>query len=113
MATCKNCLHFEACGSMLKALGYTVDGDGYDADKRCDTFKDRSRFIEAPCKIGSTIYMIVTKRPKISLPEFSFIKTSYLTEFNFFRVCRDFGKTVFLTREEAEAALAERMVHNA
>lgn len=85
---------------------YPAQSDG------CRFFKDRNRFIEAPCKIGSTIYMIVTKRPKISLPEFSFIKTSYMTEFNFFRVCRDFGKTIFLTREEAEAALAERKMND-
>lgn len=69
--------------------------------------------IVPPCKIGSTIYMIVTKRHKISLPEFSFIKQTHMTELNFFRVCRTFGKTVFLTREEAEAALAERMKNNA
>lgn len=63
--------------------------------------------VVAPCKIGSTIYMIVTKCHRIGLPEFSFIKTTYMTEANFFRVCRDYGKTVFLTREEAEAALAK------
>lgn len=38
MATCKDCLHCEACTSMLEAMGYTVDGDGQDANKRCDQF---------------------------------------------------------------------------
>ena len=42
MATCKDCLHYKACSSMLKAMGYTVDGDGLDADKRCDTFTPRA-----------------------------------------------------------------------
>lgn len=107
MATCKDCLHFEACVDMLQTLGYVVDGDGYLADRRCRIFKDRSRFIETPCEIGTRIFMIVTKRPKITMPEFSFIKTSYMTENNFFRVIRDFGKTIFLTHEEAEAALAK------
>ena len=46
MATCKDCLHYEACGSMLKALGYTVDGDGLDADKRCDTFASATVYME-------------------------------------------------------------------
>ena len=113
MATCKDCLHFEACVDLLQSMGYTVDGDGCDADKRCKTFKDRSRFVEVPCQIGTRIFMIVTKRPKITQPEFSFIKPTYMMESNFFRVCRNFGKTVFLTREEAEAALAERKMNNA
>ncbi len=43
--TCKDCLHFDACESMLRALGYQCDGDGADADKRCDTFADRSRYV--------------------------------------------------------------------
>lgn len=62
----------------------------------------------APCKMGTTLYMVVTKRPKLNWPEFSFIKTTSLTEHNFFRVIRDLGKTVFLTREEAEDALARK-----
>lgn len=65
------------------------------------------RLWEAPCKMGTTLYMVVTKRPKINWPEFSFIKTTCLTEHNFFRVIRDFGKTVFLFREDAEEALAK------
>ena len=43
--TCKDCLHFEACESMLRAMGYQCDGDGADADERCDTFADRSRHV--------------------------------------------------------------------
>jgi len=39
MATCKDCLHCKACTEMLKAMGYTVDGDGKDADKRCSEFQ--------------------------------------------------------------------------
>ena len=43
--TCKDCLHYEACKSLLEAMWYTVDGDGENADKRCDTFTDRSRYV--------------------------------------------------------------------
>lgn len=46
MATCKDCLHCEACTSMLRAMGYTVDGDGQDADKRCDTFTSATAYNE-------------------------------------------------------------------
>lgn len=46
MATCKDCLHYEACESMLRAMGYTFDGvDEVDAEERCDTFADRSRYV--------------------------------------------------------------------
>lgn len=37
--TCKDCVHYIACKSMLEAMGYTVDGDGKNADQRCDTFE--------------------------------------------------------------------------
>lgn len=70
-----------------------------------ENLEEDGRLYIPPCKLGDTLYMVVTKRPKMTMPEFSFIKTTYLTEHNFFRVIRDFGKTVFLTREEAEAAM--------
>jgi hypothetical protein len=46
MATCRDCLHDEACRSLLTAMGYTVDGDGNEADKRCDTFKTKTKYAE-------------------------------------------------------------------
>lgn len=61
--------------------------------------------IVPPCKVGSKIYMLVTKRSKVCLPPFTFIKVSRLTFYNLERVIQDFGKTVFLTREEAEQAM--------
>ena len=69
--------------------------------------EEQGRLMMLPCSMGSTIYMIVTKHTKGREP-FSFIKTTELMESNVFRVCRDFGKTVFLTREEAERALEGR-----
>lgn len=44
MATCKDCLHFKACANMLRAMGYTVDGDGLDADKRCEDFAPTAEY---------------------------------------------------------------------
>ena len=63
------------------------------------------RLVVLPCKVGDTVYLIVTKRARIYAPEFRFIKKSKLTFLNMERVLQDFGKTVFLTNEEAEAAL--------
>lgn len=56
--TCKDCLHLEACKNMLEEMGYTVDGDGENADQRCNDFTDKSRFVELPCKIGDTVWCI-------------------------------------------------------
>ena len=66
--------------------------------------------IVPPCKIGTTIYMIVGKRAKVTRATgtrkyFKFIKTTRLTYYNLERVLKDFGKTVFLSREDAERAL--------
>lgn len=72
-----------------------------------EDMEEQGRLMMLPCSMGSTIYMIVTKHTKDRDP-FSFIKTTELMESNVFRVCRDFGKTVFLTREEAERALAQQ-----
>ena len=63
------------------------------------------RLVVLPCKVGDTVYLIVTKRARVYMPEFRFIKKSKLTFLNMERILQDFGKTVFLTREEAEKAL--------
>lgn len=63
------------------------------------------RLVVLPCKVGDTVYLIVTKRARVYMPEFSFVKKSRLTFSNMERVLQDFGKAVFLTREEAEKAL--------
>ena len=63
------------------------------------------RVVVLPCKVGDTVYLIVTKRARVYMPEFRFIKKSKLTFLNMERILQDFGKTVFLTREEAGKAL--------
>lgn len=104
----------------LTVRGFTFTGDYVASNLQCHAMaqalnklqkyedaEDDGRLWEAPCAMGTTLYMIVTKRPKTTHPEFSFIKTTQLTENNFFRVLREFGKTVFLTKEEARARMEE------
>ena len=58
---CKDCIHFEVCDSG-RHIGEYVDDDGVYAEgveKECVTFKDKSRFIELPCKVGSDVYLIL------------------------------------------------------
>ena len=72
--------------------------------------------IVPPCKVGDKIYMLVTRKTHSFTFEegkrmlrvdnqHTFIKETYLTKLNFFKVIDDFGKTVFLTKEEAEERL--------
>ena len=82
------------------ALGTTPDRLRELADADRD-----GRLVVLPCKVGDTVYLIVTKRARNYTPEFRFIKKSRLTFLNMERILQDFGKEAFLTREEAEKAL--------
>lgn len=76
---------------------------------RYEDEEERGRLIRLPCPMNTKIYLIVTKRARsYSTKQFRFIKTSQLTWCNLETVLRNFGKTAFLNREEAEAAM-ERM----
>lgn len=66
-----------------------------------------SGVIVAPCKIGTPLYMIVTKRAKLCKSFFSFVKKTKLTYYNLERVIEGFGEDVFLTKAEADAKLKE------
>lgn len=48
MATCKDCLHYEVC----KAIENELD---MIPPSQCGCFKDKSRFIELPCKPMSLV----------------------------------------------------------
>lgn len=63
--------------------------------------------IVPPCPMGTEIYILVTRRPKVGSPKFTFIKNSTLTYSNLERVMRDLGDTVFLDRDSAEKKLEE------
>ena len=47
--TCKECIHYDVC----KALEDEVD---MISTYQCGCFKDKSKFIELPCKVGDTVY---------------------------------------------------------
>ena len=83
-----------------------------------EQFKDRSKFVELPCKVGDTVYLIPTynRKPYCGVVEDEVqmigitsrgihIKGRNNHEFNKMYML---GKTAFLTKEEAEQALAER-----
>lgn len=45
--TCEDCIHFEVCCYVDRFLPI------------CDSFKDKSKFIELPCSVGDTVYTIL------------------------------------------------------
>lgn len=101
MSKCINCLHYQMCI-------YN------NSNKRCPCFTDRSEWVKLPCKVGDKVYCIY-QNPATC--KYSFQQREiFLIEFkdNHFycyatpSICykdTEFGKSVFLTREEAEKAI--------
>ena len=116
MATCKdckNCIHYSLC-NYEEICHYDIDN--IKNAKDCSFFRDRSRFVELPCKVGDTVYVVekIADKWKIIKDHVETIDISYYADdvnlYQFYGIktdgdFEDFGKTVFLTREEAEQAL--------
>ena len=109
MASCKNCLSVDVCKNR----------DVFGDMPTCEHFKDRTRFVELPCKVGDTVYLILGVQNRILEFTVQEIRlTSRFLQLVFaegstysiwgYRFDLHFGKTVFLTREEAEKALEEQ-----
>lgn len=129
MASCKECLCYDVCEARI-AADENYPERNYTENNNCSNFKDRNRFVELPCKVGNAVYETVFNRDKT----FSHINTHkvvgiHLGDFPDLRGhkrqeylvthCKmmnllsriplnKLGKTVFLTKEEAEKALEER-----
>ncbi len=126
--TCKDCIHYEAC------CNWTEEEHGameiMTAEDGCDYFQDKSKFIEVPCKVGDTVYFIndfIKEDPVINVliidalhitsgknklgnkkPSFALARDKIMNFLSKRLPFESFGKTVFLTPEEAKKALKER-----
>lgn len=102
---CNDCLHKEVCA------GYEV------TMLECKDFADKSLYIKLPCKVGNEIFRIVEAANGLYAP----FVPALADKVEPFGICYrnlmgsyscipfdEMGKTVFLSREEAEAALKER-----
>ena len=58
MATCKDCIHFNDCLSSAKTRYYGEKSACNDVQERCKYFKDKSGFIELPCKLKDEITLL-------------------------------------------------------
>ena len=100
--TCKDCLHYEVC--------YYHDFEG------CEWFSDKSKCVHLPCKVGDTIYFDTYIRGEskgVQPHKVEKLNVIVTIEKPFGSVGAEipdwqFGKYVFLTREEAEKALTNR-----
>lgn len=121
MATCKNCLHVEACKNL-----YEIHGDGLSGDSHtCDCFKARSRFVELPCKVGDSVYLdnlyikyadvigiyidafggVFDLRVYTNIPLANGFGYEYFISKDY--TFEDIGKRLFFSKKDAEAALKE------
>nr|WP_316626393.1 hypothetical protein [uncultured Ruminococcus sp.] len=109
------------------------DPEKHNAEKECGYFKARSRFVELPCKVNlcDEVHFVLRGLDEIDLKEYLFTvgnsavsdTVQFITEigtygfwvgesprefapdYDEFYHWHELGKTVFLTREEAEQAL--------
>lgn len=109
--TCKDCLHYEACNKFIWKEMMLLESV---ADFVCGDYKDKSRFVELPCKVGDTVYLFAPcfdeiYHPKLKVVEAEILKVrTTATVLGLIFDVDKIGKTVFLTREEAEKALEEK-----
>ena len=139
MASCKDCVHYEVCQMHYKQkceLTYETEREVEIAmrkaqkavDIECDYYKDRSRFVELPCKVGDKVYLdnlhikyadvigiyIDAFGGVFDLRIYTNIQLANGFGYKYF-ISKDYtfddiGKRIFLTKEAAEQALKEREV---
>ena len=111
--TCKDCIHHDVCEAL------EMNGLSKIHPKQCGYFTDKSRYIELPYKVGQTVYVL---RSKTSNGKNLYLREEQIDHYRIFGersyMCFFSGRlsvpnylweiTVFLTREEAEKAIAER-----
>lgn len=55
--TCKDCLHFAICANVYCEVTAETEIKNIHG-KPCFYFKDKSKYIELPCKVGDTVYVL-------------------------------------------------------
>lgn len=116
--TCNDCIHYDVCGRWDNWNDeFYTDGNSdrcYDYSR----FKDKSRFIELPnVEIGQELFYVDRYTKTVESDVVSIlnwektdlgVQTGIWSENNgFSEFFSDIGKTLFLTKEEAEAELKE------
>ena len=134
MATCAECVHVDVCHEFVKGLaaarglklGSVEEISAILQSDDCEQFKDRSRFVELPCKVGDKVYLdnlhikyadvigiyIDAFGGVFDLRIYTNIQLANGFGYEYFiskdYTFEDIGKRIFLTKEEAEQASKER-----
>ena len=126
---CNSCLHYKSC-----AKHYTEEQLSM-LNGSCNTFTDRSQWFHLPCKIGDELYFVANNTNACSdcdgydqydhyclstHTNYPFIANKPICNKQFMEISekladlitiaknlKNIGKTVFLTREEAEKSIRE------
>lgn len=113
--SCEDCIHYNVCTELCTGIDMCLLMKDEYADRLCSNFKDKSKFIELPCKVGDKLYMplkslfniLCYNVLEISINEHGvYIIASlnggcYPENFDISAI----GKTIFLTEEEAKQAI--------
>lgn len=123
--TCKDCYHYEKCYFEALKKSHLTGSDHreivcIDNQIICKFFKDKSLIIELPCKVGKELFLTDYLMGHHRLKEYKFIGERVVMVIECFelqRTCKrfvdeHFGKTVFLTKEEAEAEAKLKELNN-
>ena len=70
MPNCKDCLHVEVCSEFAEGMAAARGLKSGNVEEiaatlqcdDCDHFKDRSRFVELPCKVEDFVYFIKARQ---------------------------------------------------
>ena len=101
--TCKDCVHVDVCEEYGEVFSLIKGG-------KCSLFKDRSRFVELPCKSGDEVFYFDTAGQIYTskITQFIYGTTGLLLDSDVMFESSLIGKRFFFTREAAEQALKER-----
>ena len=94
--TCKDCIHYNVCGL----------NEYKDFNEICSFFKDKSRIVELPCKIGDKVHKIIKSNIFGNHIQDMTIKKFDLIAHTDFEVI-DQWNSIYFTKEEVEAKLKE------
>ena len=106
---CKDCLHYDVCESISKRESFAT----LHCAEECPGFKDKSEWVHLPRKVGDRVYCFAPcfddiHRPKLKVVESEIVEVRTIATVLGLNFDVDkIGKTVFLTREEAEKALKD------
>lgn len=104
--TCKDCIHYTAHKHFYFG---EEDFDEYfnddNVESQCPEFEDKKEWLKLPCKVGDTVYQFGTDG---KIYESQIQKIYYDTSSGITFDETAIGKSIFLAKEAAEKALAER-----